>query len=173
MIKTTDIIKKLPFSAIILLILISVLLMSSKHMIMSRASYPNATKITSATAVVEASDESDSKSCNGEITLPHTFRHLDARTPVTVTTHVSLKADDQIFIKTVYSPAKVYLDGDLIYEFGKAENYPAFMKDPATELYMLSTDGYTGDTELRIEYLSPVTRSSLTVYPPIYGAYKS
>lgn len=173
MIKITDKIKKIPFSAIILLILISVLLMSSKNMIMSHASYPNATKITSANAVVEASDESDSKSCNGEITLPHTFRHLDARTPVTVTTHVSLKADDQIFIKTVYSPAKVYLDGDLIYEFGRTENYPAFMKDPATELYMLSTDGYTGDTELRIEYLSPVTRSSLTVYPPIYGAYKS
>ena len=173
MIKNTDKIKKIPFSAIILLILISVLLMSSKKMIMSSANYPYATKITSANAVVSASDVSDSKTYNEEISLPHTFKHLDARTPVTVTTHVSLKADDQIFIKTVYSPAKVYLDGDLIYEFGKAENYPAFMKDPATEQYMISTDGYTGDTELRIKYLSPVTRSSLTIYPPIYGAYKS
>ena len=173
MIKNTDKIKKIPFSSIILLILISVLLMSSKKMIMSSANYPYATKITSANAVVSASDVSDSKTYNEEISLPHTFKHLDARTPVTVTTHVSLKADDQIFIKTVYSPAKVYLDGDLIYEFGKAENYPAFMKDPATELYMISTDGYTGDTELRIKYLSPVTRSSLTIYPPIYGAYKS
>lgn len=173
MIKNADKIKKIPFSAIILLILISILLMSSKNMIMSSASYPCATKITSANAVVSASDVSDSKTYNEKISLPHTFKHLDARTPVTVTTHVSLKADDQIFIKTVYSPAKVYLDGDLIYEFGKAENYPAFMKDPATELYMISTDGYTGDTELRIEYLSPVTRSSLTIYPPIYGAYKS
>lgn len=173
MIINTDKIKKIPFSAIILLILISVLLMSSKKMIMSSANYPYATKITSANAVVSASDVSDSKTYNEEISLPHTFKHLDARTPVTVTTHVSLKADDQIFIKTVYSPAKVYLDGDLIYEFGKAENYPAFMKDPATELYMISTDGYTGDTELRIKYLSPVTRSSLTIYPPIYGAYKS
>ena len=170
MIKNTDKIKKIPFSAIILLILISVLLMSSKNMIMSSASYPCATKITSANAVVSESDVSDSKTYNEEISLPHTFKHLDARTPVTVITHVSLKADDQIFIKTVYSPAKVYLDGDLIYEFGKSENYPAFMKDPATELYMISTDGYTGDTELRIEYLSPVTRSSLTIYPPIYGA---
>ena len=173
MIKNTDKIKKIPFSAIILIILISVLLMSSKKMIMSSANYPYATKITSANAVVSASDVSDSKTYNEEISLPHTFKHLDARTPVTVTTHVSLKADDQIFIKTVYSPAKVYLDGDLIYEFGKAENYPAFMKDPATEQYMISTDGYTGDTELRIKYLSPVTRSSLTIYPPIYGAYKS
>lgn len=173
MIINTDKIKKIPFSAIILLILISVLLMSSKKMIMSSANYPYATKITSANAVVSASDVSDSKTYNEEISLPHTFKHLDARTPVTVTTHVSLKADDQIFIKTVYSPAKVYLDGDLIYEFGKAENYPAFMKDPATEQYMISTDGYTGDTELRIKYLSPVTRSSLTIYPPIYGAYKS
>ena len=47
------------------------------------------------------------------------------------------------------------------------------MKDPATEGYLIGTDGHSGDTELRIEYLSPVTRSSLTVYSPIYGAYKS
>lgn len=171
--KITSIIKKLPFSVIILLIVSSILLISSKNMIMSHASYPSATSITTASAVVEAADTSDTSTYNDEITLPHTFRHLASRTHVTVTANISLKADDQILLKTVYSPAKVYLDGDLIYEFGKAENYPAFMKDPATELYMISTDGYNGDTELRIEYLSPVTRSSLTIYPPIYGAYKS
>ena len=60
MIKNTDKIKKIPFSSIILLILISVLLMSSKKMIMSSANYPYATKITSANAVVSASDVSDS-----------------------------------------------------------------------------------------------------------------
>lgn len=86
-----------------------------------------------------------------EITFPHTFKHLSPRTHVTVTTHINLDKDDPIYIKTVYSPAKVYLDDELIYEFGRAENYPSYMKDPATEGYLIGTDGHSGDTELRIE----------------------
>lgn len=78
MIKNTDKIKKIPFSAIILLILISVLLMSSKNMIMSSASYPYATKITSANAVVSASDVSDSKTYNEEISHLQTLRRENA-----------------------------------------------------------------------------------------------
>ena len=166
--KKISAIRNIPYLTIILLTLICILLLSSKNMIMSQASYPEATIVSSAYAVVEGSD-SDKE----EITFPHTFKHLSPRTHVTVTTHINLNKDDPIYIKTVYSPAKVYLDDDLIYEFGRAENYPSYMKDPATEGYLIGTDGHSGDTELRIEYLSPVTRSSLTVYSPIYGAYKS
>ena len=166
--KKISAIRNIPYLTIILLTLICILLLSSKNMIISQASYPEATIVSSAYAVVEGSD-SDKE----EITFPHTFKHLSPRTHVTVTTHINLNKDDPIYIKTVYSPAKVYLDDDLIYEFGRAENYPSYMKDPATEGYLIGTDGHSGDTELRIEYLSPVTRSSLTVYSPIYGAYKS
>lgn len=166
--KKISAIRNIPYLTIILLTLICILLLSSKNMIMSQASYPEATIVSSAYAVVDGSD-SDKE----EITFPHTFKHLSPRTHVTVTTHINLNKDDPIYIKTVYSPAKVYLDDELIYEFGKTENYPSYMKDPATEGYLIGTDGHSGDTELRIEYLSPVTRSSLTVYSPIYGAYKS
>lgn len=166
--KKISAIRNIPYLTIILLTLICILLLSSKNMIMSQASYPEATIVSSAYAVVEGSD-SDKE----EITFPHTFKHLSPRTHVTVTTHINLNKDDPIYIKTVYSPAKVYLDDELIYEFGRTENYPSYMKDPATEGYLIGTDGHSGDTELRIEYLSPVTRSSLTVYSPIYGAYKS
>ena len=166
--KKISAIRNIPYLTIILLTLICILLLSSKNMIMSQASYPEATIVNSAYAVVDGSD-SDKE----EITFPHTFKHLSPRTHVTVTTHINLNKDDPIYIKTVYSPAKVYLDDELIYEFGRTENYPSYMKDPATEGYLIGTDGHSGDTELRIEYLSPVTRSSLTVYSPIYGAYKS
>ena len=166
--KKISAIRNIPYLTIILLTLICILLLSSKNMIMSQASYPEATIVSSAYAMVEGSD-----SDNEEITFPHTFKHLSPRTHVTVTTHINLNKDDPIYIKTVYSPAKVYLDDELIYEFGRVENYPSYMKDPATEGYLIGTDGHSGDTELRIEYLSPVTRSSLTVYSPIYGAYKS
>ena len=152
--KNKSTIRNIPYLTIILLTLICILLLSSKNMIMSQASYPEATIVSSAYAVVEGSD-SDKE----EITFPHTFKHLSPRTHVTVTTHISLNKDDPIYIKTVYSPAKVYLDDELIYEFGRTENYPSYMKDPATEGYLIGTDGHSGDTELRIEYLSPVTRS--------------
>lgn len=70
-------------------------------MIMSQASYPEATIVSSAYAVVEGSD-SDKE----EIAFPHTFKHLSPRTHVTVTTHINLNKDDPIYIKTVYSPAR-------------------------------------------------------------------
>ena len=57
---------------------------------------------------------------------------------------------------------------DSIYEFGRAENYPSYMKDPATEGYLIGTDGHSGDTELRIEYLSPVTLSLIHIYDYFY-----
>ena len=133
--KKISTIRNIPYLTIILLTLICILLLSSKNMIMSQASYPEATIVSSAYAVVEGSD-SDKE----EITFPHTFKHLSPRTHVTVTTHINLNKDDPIYIKTVYSPAKVYLDDDLIYEFGRAENYPSYMKDPATEGYLIGTD---------------------------------
>lgn len=135
--KNKSTIRNIPYLTIILLTLICILLLSSKNMIMSQASYPEATIVSSAYAVVEGSD-SDKE----EITFPHTFKHLSPRTHVTVTTHINLNKDDPIYIKTVYSPAKVYLDDELIYEFGRAENYPSYMKDPATEGYLIGTDGY-------------------------------
>ncbi len=88
--KKISAIRNIPYLTIILLTLICILLLSSKNMIMSQASYPEATIVSSAYAVVEGSD-SDKE----EITFPHTFKHLSPRTHVTVTTHINLNKDDQ------------------------------------------------------------------------------
>ena len=69
--KNKSTIRNIPYLTIILLTLICILLLSSKNMIMSQASYPEATIVSSAYAVVEGSD-SDKE----EITFPHTFKHL-------------------------------------------------------------------------------------------------
>lgn len=89
--KKISAIRNIPYLTIILLTLICILLLSSKNMIMSQASYPEATIVSSAYAVVEGSD-SDKE----EITFPHTFKHLSPRTHVTVTTHINLNKDDPI-----------------------------------------------------------------------------
>lgn len=64
--KKISAIRNIPYLTIILLTLICILLLSSKNMIMSQASYPEATIVSSAYAVVEGSD-SDKE----EITFPH------------------------------------------------------------------------------------------------------
>ena len=66
--KNKSTIRNIPYLTIILLTLICILLLSSKNMIMSQASYPEATIVSSAYAMVEGSD-SDKE----EITFPHTF----------------------------------------------------------------------------------------------------
>ena len=54
--KKISAIRNIPYLTIILLTLICILLLSSKNMIMSQASYPEATIVSSAYAVVEGSD---------------------------------------------------------------------------------------------------------------------
>lgn len=54
--KNKSTIRNIPYLTIILLTLICILLLSSKNMIMSQASYPEATIVSSAYAMVEGSD---------------------------------------------------------------------------------------------------------------------
>lgn len=108
-----------------------------------------------------------------EITLPYHFKHLKPRTPITVTAVVTPDEDDIIYVKTAYAPAKVYTDGVLIYELGKKETYPNFMMDPATEVYFVRPSAYNKEVEFTMEFFSPVTRSSMTISPPIMAAFKS
>lgn len=70
--KKISAIRNIPYLTIILLTLICILLLSSKNMIMSQASYPEATIVSSAYAVVEGSD-SDKEESHFHIPLS-TFR---------------------------------------------------------------------------------------------------
>ena len=110
-----------------------------------------------------------------QVKLPHSFEDLPPRTPVSVRASIFPGKDDGVYIKTVYAPAKVFFSGKEVFEFGKAENYPAFMKDPATEVHIIETHGInsgSGRLDLLIQFLSPVTRDTLTVHPPMVGTSK-
>ncbi len=107
------------------------------------------------------------------VTLPYDLRNLKPRTPVTVTARVTVKNNDMFCVKTAYAPAKVYTDGVLIYELGKRETYPNFMLDPATEIFLIKPSVYDREVEFKMEFLSPATRSSMTVYPPMMAPFKS
>lgn len=106
------------------------------------------------------------------VELPHSFKPLTGRTKVTLTAWIQPDSDDVVYIKSVYSPAKIYLDGKLCFEFGKEENYPGFMLDPATEHHMIETHGEGKPMELTMEFYSPNTRNVMTIHPPIVGNSK-
>lgn len=107
-----------------------------------------------------------------EVTLPHKFENLGPRTPVSIKTHIQPKLDDALYVKTVYSKATVYFNEKEVFRFGQDKNYPDFMVDPATELHMIETFGNGSEIDVRIDFLSPVSRNSLVVHPFMVGTTK-
>lgn len=104
-----------------------------------------------------------------DMALPHIFSGLSARTPVALTAVVKVKEGDCIYLKSVYAPMKVYTNGKLLYQCGQAGSYPAFMKDPPTTTSIVPLKGLSGQVTLRVEYLSPISRNSLSVQPFLIG----
>ena len=108
-----------------------------------------------------------------EITLPHRFRDLPPRTPVTVTATIYPEPGEEVFIESIYCPGKIYLNGVLGYEFGRTGQAPEFMLDPAAEIRMIETRGTGRAMELRMEFLYPRTQKRMTVPAPLLGTTKA
>ena len=148
-----------------LLSLVLVLLTHAKGFLMPNIQHDGVISITDVVASVGGEEKS--------VSLPYSFKPLEPRTPVTLTATISLAPDDVLYIKSVYAPAKIYADETLIYEFGNLENYPDFMIDPATEVFLIAPRLSGEQINLRMEFLSPVARDVLTVHPPLVGSIKA
>lgn len=103
-------------------------------------------------------------------TLPTQFTDLSPRTEVTQSFDITPKADDYLYIKSVYAPVSVYADEEKIYEYGTPGTFPGFMADPPTNVALISFPKTGRSVHLRIVYLSPADRSSLAVYPVLTGS---
>ncbi|GHV45505.1 hypothetical protein FACS1894204_04810 [Synergistales bacterium] len=104
---------------------------------------------------------------SGTVALPHTFSKLPPRAKVELWMNFNFMPGDNLFIKTFYSPLRVYADGDLLFERGEEGSYPAFLSDPPTELTMVPLPEKT--SQLRLEYLSPTQRDRLEAQPIFIG----
>lgn len=154
------------FLQIILLLTIIVTIISSFGYNMYESGFPKALYIKDVKVSIDGSAPKD-------ITLPYGFKNLKPRTPITITASIHPKDDDIIYVKTAYAPAKIYTDGVLIQVLGKKETYPSFMLDPATEIYLSKPSTSNKDIEFKVEFLSPATRSTMTIHPPILATFKS
>lgn len=64
-----------------------------------------------------------------DISLPHNFSPLAARTPVTLTAEFLVDDSECLYVKSVYAPLKVYVNDILVYTSGQEGSFPKFMDD--------------------------------------------
>lgn len=106
----------------------------------------------------------------GTVSLPLTLGRLSPRTAFTLTAEVRPAEGDYLYFKTVYAPLRVYANGNLIFEYGQPGSYPDFLLDPPTKTALVPLPDTEGPVTLRMEYLSPTQRSSITLHPALLGS---
>jgi len=102
-----------------------------------------------------------------EITLPALIEGLSPRTKIIITTKVEVKPEWSIYIKSVFAPLKVYINDELLYEYGQRDTYPWFLNDPPTAISILKLPENNGTISIRAEYESLTQRDSLSI-PAFY-----
>ncbi|HBS60944.1 MAG TPA: hypothetical protein DEA44_16985 [Firmicutes bacterium] len=103
------------------------------------------------------------------VVLPAKLDRLAPRTPVALTAAAEVRPGDSLLIKSVFAPLRLYIDGVLAYECGQEGSYPPYMNDPPTILATVPLPDKEGTVSLRIEYLSPTQRSTLSLPPLAVG----
>ncbi len=102
--------------------------------------------------------------------LPTTLKELSAGTEVTVSFSVAGNDGHTLFFGSVYSPLSIYADDVRIYSYGDPDNYSSFLQDPPTQYDSIDIP-YSKNSNIRIKmvYLSPSERSSLSIHAPLLG----
>lgn len=103
------------------------------------------------------------------VRLPQSFSRLSPRTPLTLTTQVRPQPGDYLYIKTVYTPVTLYVDGQPIFRYGQDDDFPALLLDPPTKTALVALPETGRTVTLTLEYLSPVQRNTATLYPVLLG----
>lgn len=103
------------------------------------------------------------------VRLPRSFPRLSPRTSLTLTTQIRPQPGDYLYIKAVYTPVKLYVDGQLVFQYGQDGNFPAFLLDPPTKTALVALPETGRTVTLTLECLSPTQRNTATLYPILLG----
>lgn len=110
-------------------------------------------------------------SMDGEnIRLPRSFPCPSPRVRLTLTTRICPEPGDYLYIKTVYTPMRLYADGQLIFEYGQDGDFPAFLLDPPTKTALVPLPETGHEVTLTLECLSPSQRDKATLHPLLLGS---
>ena len=103
------------------------------------------------------------------ITFPYITTNLNKDSKIFLTKNIKLKKNEALYLKTVYTPAKVYINNTLVGELGKLDDYPIFMNNIATEVKIIQPKNFDENALLKIEYKVPKQRKNIIIHSPIIG----
>ena len=98
------------------------------------------------------------------------FLRPSSRTPLTLTVRICPKPGDYLYLKTVYTPVRLYADGKLIFAYGQDGDFPAFLLDPPTKTALVPLPETGHEVTLTLEYLSPSQRDAAALHPLLLGS---
>ena len=102
-----------------------------------------------------------------QITLPASLSPLPPGSQVVVHASLTVGKAQSLLVKTVFSQLKVYINGVQSADIGQTGTYLEMMNDPPTLLSIIDLPQEGGTVELRMEYVSPTQRSTLSL-PRLY-----
>lgn len=105
--------------------------------------------------------------------LPLSLHHLSPRTPIVLTAQLDVKPGDYLYVKTVYAPLQIFIDGALIFEYGQTGSFSEFWLDPPTKTALFPLPVSGKNLTLTMHYLSPSQRSTMTLHPVLLGSSSS
>ncbi|MFI3312410.1 MAG: GHKL domain-containing protein [Eubacteriales bacterium] len=105
-----------------------------------------------------------------DISLPLTLTDGTPGESVVLTAQIENAPLERLYLKSVYAPLQVYLNNQLLYDYGDDGNYPTYLKDPPMMVVMLDLPDENPMT-LRLEYTYPTARGDLILEPPLVGSY--
>lgn len=98
------------------------------------------------------------------------FLRPSSLTPLTLTVRICPKPGDYLYLKTVYTPVRLYADGKLIFAYGQDGDFPAFLLDPPTKTALVPLPETGHEVTLTLEYLSPSQRDAAALHPLLLGS---
>lgn len=118
------------------------------------------------TVTVQTGDESY------ELSLPYTFENISENETVTLSFSYEVVGDDILYFKTTYCPVKLFIDGELTYQYGQDGTFPDFVTSPIAkvQLVQLQDDALNN---ISIEYSPASVRSDMELDLIIVGSQQS
>lgn len=107
---------------------------------------------------------------SSSISPPCQLSYTESLATFTLSAYISSNAEDYIFLKTAYSPVRVFFNGVLLYEYGQPGSYPAFLLDPPTDVELIPLPDAAKGGLLEIQYAFPTQRQVLSLYPILLGS---
>lgn len=105
------------------------------------------------------------------LSLPYTYEGIEAGTVITVSAYFTSPEGNYLYLENDATAYSIYMDGELIYEYGINESYPYYLINPISTGQLIYIDADDGPIHLTIEFIAPESQDSFVIAPVYLGSY--